>query len=104
MNRVTIELWFWMGKELGKDFESQSEMCSYKQELIEEGTTIRQWLYHLAGAYPSIAEKVFDLTQRKLYPHVVLNYNDRVINPHRVHDQVLRDGDKITILPMYMGG
>jgi molybdopterin converting factor small subunit len=104
MNQVTIELWFWIGKELGKDFESQSEMRSYKKEMVEEGTTIRQLLDQLARSHPTIGERVFDTQQERLYPHVVVNYNDRVIDPHIVHDQVLRDGDKITILPMYVGG
>jgi len=31
-------------------------------------------------------------------------YNDRVISPHIVHEQVLKDGDKIKVLPVYMGG
>lgn len=104
MNRVTIELWMWLGKELGSDFESLSEMRSKKEEEVEEGTTIRQLLGRLARRYPPIARDVFDLKEKRMYPHVVVNYNDRVISPHIVHDQVLRDGDKITILPMYVGG
>ena len=104
MNRVTIELWLWLGKELGSDFESLSEMRSKKEEEVEEGTTIRQLLDDLARRYPPIAQKVFDLKESRLYPHVVLNYNDRVISPYIVHGQVLKDGDRITILPMYVGG
>ena len=104
MNRVTIELWLWLGKELGSDFESLSEMRSKKEEEVEEGATIRQLLDDLARRYPSVAQKVFDLKENRLYPHVVLNFNDRVISPHIVHEQVLQDGDRITILPMYVGG
>jgi molybdopterin converting factor small subunit len=104
MNRVTIELWLWLGNELGKDFESPSKMRSIKEEKVEEGTTIWQLLDNLASHYPLIAQKIFDIKERKLFPHVVINYNDRVISPHIVYDQVLRDGDRITILPMYVGG
>lgn len=104
MTCMTIELWMWLGKELGEDFESVSEMCSRREEEIEEGTTIREYLKKLAIRYPSIARDIFDLKENRLYPHVVVNYNDRVINPHIVHDQVLGEGDKITIFPMYMGG
>jgi molybdopterin converting factor small subunit len=93
-----------LGKELGKDFESLSEMLSRREEKVEEGITIRQLFDSLARRYPPIAREVFDLKEKRMYPHVVVNYNDRVINPHIVHDQVLRDGDKITILPMYVGG
>jgi len=104
MNRVTIELWLWLGNELGKDFESPSKMRSIKEEKVEEGTTIRQLLDNLASRYPPIAQKIFDIKEKKLFPHVVINYNERVISPYIVYDQILRDGDKITILPMYVGG
>lgn len=104
MNRVTIELWLWLGEELGGDFESPSEMRSVREERVKEGTTIRQLLENLAGRYPPIAKNIFDTKAKRLLPHVVLNYNDHVISPHIVHDQVLKDGDKILILPVYMGG
>lgn len=104
MNRVTIELWLWLGEELGRDFESPSEMRSIKEEHVKEGITIGQLLDNLAGRYPPIAQSIFDTKAKRLLPHVVVNYNDRVISPHIVHDQVLKDGDMILILPVYMGG
>ena len=104
MNRITIEIWLWLGRELGDDFESPSEMRSIREENVEEGITIGQLLDNLAGRYPPIARSVFDTQAKRLLPHIVVNYNDRVISPHIVHDQVLKDGDKITVLPLYMGG
>lgn len=104
MIRVTIEVWLWLGKELGGDFESLSEMRSVRQEIVEEGTTIRQLLDTLACRYPPIARNVFDTQAQQMLPSIVVNYNDRVISPHRVHDQILREGDKITVLPIYTGG
>jgi molybdopterin converting factor small subunit len=104
MIRVTIEIWMWLGNELGDDFESPSEMRSVKKEEVEESTTIRQLLENLAKHYPAIAHNIFDIKGKRVYPHIVVNYNDRVISPYIVWDQDLKDGDKITILPMYMGG
>ena len=104
MSRVTIELWLWLGSELKGDFETPSEMRSVREEEVEEGTTILQLLDHLARRYPAIARKVFDREAERIYPHIVVNYNDRVISPYVVYDQVLKEGDKITILPMYAGG
>lgn len=104
MNRVTVEIWLWLGKELGGDFASPSEMRSIREERVEEGTTIRQLLDNLADRYPPIAQNIFDAKAKKLLPHIVVNYNDRVISPHIVHDQLLKDGDKVTILPVYVGG
>jgi molybdopterin converting factor small subunit len=104
MNRVTVEAWLWLGHELGDDFESPSEMRSKKEEEVREGTTIRELLEHLARRYSPIAEKIFDLKKKTLYPNVVLTYNNQVISPYVVYDQILSQGDKITILPMYVGG
>jgi molybdopterin converting factor small subunit len=103
MDKVTIEVWMWLRKELGGDFESLSEMRSKKEE-VKEGTTIRELLDRLASRYPPVAEKIFDLKERTLYQCVVLNYNDRVISPHLTYEQVLKNSDKVTLLPMYMGG
>lgn len=104
MNRITIELWLWLGKKMGGDFNSPSEMRSIREEEVSEGTTIRQLLHVLAKRYPPIAQNVFNIDEEKIAPHIIINYNDRVISPHIVLDQILGDGDKITILPMYMGG
>jgi len=104
MIRITIELWLWLGKELGGDFESPSEMRSIREESLKEGTTIRELLDNLAGRYPAIDRSVFDTHTKRIFPHIVVNYNDRVISPHIVHDQILKDGDKITLLPVYTGG
>lgn len=103
-NRVTIELWLWLGKEIKEDFVSLSEMRSLREENVEEGITIREWLDRLAARYPPIAKKVFDPQEKRLYPYVVMTYNDHVISPYEVYDKILKDGDKITVLPMYMGG
>jgi sulfur carrier protein ThiS len=104
MNQVTIEIWLWLGKELGSDFESLSEMRSIRKESVEKGTTIKQLLDNLAGRYPPVAQSIFDTKEKRFLPHIVVNYNDRVISPHIVHKQVLHDGDRITILPVYVGG
>jgi sulfur carrier protein ThiS len=104
MIRVTIELWLWLGEELGTDFRSPSAMRSITEETVERGITIRGFLEDLAKRYPPIARAVFDLNSGSVYPHIVVNYNDRVISPHIVHDQLLREGDKITVVPMYVGG
>lgn len=103
-NRVAIELWLWLGEELKEDFVSLSAMRSLREENVEEGVTIRHWLDHLAKQYPPIARNVFNAQEQRLYPHVVITYNDHVISPHEVYDKILKDGDKIIVLPMYMGG
>jgi len=104
MNHVTVEIWLWLGKELGNNFESPSAMRSIKEESVAEGTTIRQLLDNLATHYQAIGRRVFDQQAKSVYPDIVMVYNDSAISPHVVHEQVLKDGDKITILPVYAGG
>jgi molybdopterin converting factor small subunit len=104
MNRVSIELWLGLSKGDEGDFESPSEMRSIREEEVEEGTTILQLLDRLARTKSSFAGKVFDLKAKSLYPHLVISYNDRVISPYEVYDRILKNGDKITILPMHPGG
>ncbi len=104
MNRVTIELWLWLGNELKGDFECASEMRSVRTEDVDDGTTIGGFLASLAKRYFPIARSVFDIQGQKLYPEVVMNYNDRVINPDRMYDRILKNGDRITLLPLAGGG
>jgi molybdopterin converting factor small subunit len=104
MNSVTVELWLWLGKELKGDFESPSEMRSARKELVGEGMTVGELLKDLANRYEPFRQKVFDLREKRLYPQVVLTYNDQVISPHHLYEQVLKDGDKITMMPLYTGG
>jgi len=104
MNRVTIELWLWLGGELKGDFESPSEMRSIREEVVEEGTSIGDLLHSLANRYHPIRQRVFDIEDRRLRTDVVVTHNDRVTHPQTVLEQILKDGDKITIMPLYTGG
>ena len=104
MNRIILELWLWLGHELKGDFDCPSEMRSIKIVEVEDGTTLRKLMSDLAGRYPLISKRVFDIEGQSLNPDIVMNYNDRVINFQEVYDRILRDGDKITILPLAGGG
>ncbi|MGB9698740.1 MAG: MoaD/ThiS family protein [Thermodesulfobacteriota bacterium] len=104
MISVQVELWLWLSKELQGDFTYLSPMRCVRQEKIPAGTTIGQLLANLAKRYSPLANKVYDLGENKLNPYIVINYNDQVISPYVVEDQLLKEGDKITILPMYVGG
>ncbi len=104
MNRVKIEIWFGLGKELGKDFESPSEIRSIRDERIGEGETIGQLLDRMARRYPPIARDIFDIREKRLYHNVVVNYNDRIISPYEVYETNVKNGDKIIVLPIFPGG
>jgi molybdopterin converting factor small subunit len=96
----------WLGEELGSDFQSLSPMRSAREMDIEEGVTVIQLLDRLAARYPPIREKIFDKEKKSLYPNlsVIGTRNGQVISPFHIENTILKDGDKITILPLYVGG
>ena len=102
MVRVKVELWLWLGKELGGDFESPSTMRSVLESAVEEGTTVRELFEDLAERYGPVRDKVF--SDHGFAPHVIATMNERVISVRELYDRVLEEGDRITVLPMYAGG
>jgi molybdopterin converting factor small subunit len=104
--RIQVELWLWLNKELGGEFQSPSEMRSLTEMEVENGTTVRNLFDRLADRYPVIGQKVFNRQNKKFYPNlsVILTSKDEVISPYSGEDNVLKDGDKIKILPIYVGG
>ena len=104
MNIVTIEIWLWLGIKLDREFYSKSKMKSIGKFEVEDGSTVRKLLRDLASRYGVINEQIFRTDNDRLNPEVTLVYNDRVINPRRILDQILNDNDKVTVLPGYFGG
>ena len=94
----------WMGKELGSDFQSLSEMGSVLETGVESGTAVRAFFRGLSGQYPPIGKKVFSRETNQFYPDVVVTLNDRVIGLNELYDRILREGDKLKVVPMYVGG
>jgi hypothetical protein len=104
MIKVRIELWMWMGEELGSDFQPLSRMCSVLETKAPEGTDVRTFLFGLAERHPAVARKVFDREAGALYPNVIMTFNDQVIGVREFYDRTLRDGDRIKVMPVYVGG
>jgi molybdopterin converting factor small subunit len=104
MPKVSLELWMWLGNELPEDFSSLSEMRSQLEASVKNGTTVRMFLYRLVLRYPHLGQKVFSREKQILYPNIVALLNDRVIRDSDLYAKILKEGDKITILPIYAGG
>ncbi len=104
--RVKVELWLWLGNQLGEDFQSPSEMRSMKEMEVEEGLTVIHLFDRLASRYPLIREKIFDRESKKFLPNlsVIVTQNGQVVSPFNIEENVLKDGYKITVLPLYVGG
>jgi hypothetical protein len=104
--RIRIELWMWLGDKPGGGFQTLSEMRSFREMDVEEGLTVIQLLDCLAVQSPLIEEKIFDRKNRKLLPNlsVVVTHEGLVVSPFDMEKTQIRDGYKLTILPLYVGG
>lgn len=101
---LRVEFWLWMGRELGENFHSPSDMRSTLEIKMEDGTRIRELFTQLSESSRPIGEKIFNSEKKDFYPYLVVTLNDRVLSPLEAPDRILREGDKVTVLPMYMGG
>ena len=104
--RIRIELWMWLGEKPGSGFQALSEMRSFREMDVEEGLTVIQLLDLLAAQSPVIEEKIFDRKNRKLLPNlsVVVTHEGLVVSPFDIEKTLIKDGYKLTILPLYVGG
>ena len=104
--RIRIELWMWLGNDPGGCFQPLSEMRSFREMDVEEGLTLIHLLDRLAAQSPVIEEKIFDRKNRKLLPNlsVVVTHDGLVVSPFDMEKTRLKDGYKLTILPLYVGG
>ena len=103
MIRVKVEFWMWIGKELGEDANSPSEMRSELDLTLERDTTLRAFMSDLAKQYKAIDERIFDSGKGTFYSDIVVTLNDRVVGP-TIYNHVLQDADRLLILPAYAGG
>jgi hypothetical protein len=103
---IRIELWMWLGNDPGGGFQALSEMRSFKEMDVEEGFTFIQLLDRLAAQSPVIEEKIFDRKKRKLFPNLslVVTHEGLVVSSFDMEKTQLKDGYKLTILPLYVGG
>src|SRR4030042_4238688 len=102
MIRVRLEIWVQL-ENLGADFHSTG-VCATREEEVEDGITVRDLFDRLAEKYQPFRENIFQRGKGIFNPDIVVTLNDRVISPDEIYPKVLRDGDKITVLPMFGGG
>jgi molybdopterin converting factor small subunit len=102
MPRVRTEFWMWLGKDLGPDFVSPTDMRASLQTEVQEGTTVEALLEQIAGRYPVVREKLF--TDGQLSQYVVATLNYKGMNREELLARELGDGDILTVLPIYVGG
>ncbi len=101
MIRVKVEFWMWSGKELGADSESSTDKHATLNLRVADGTTVRA-LFEDLQRHPPIKQEVF--SDHHFHPEINLALNSLVMGHDELYDRVLTDGDRISVLPMYVGG
>jgi len=103
MIEVRLEIWIPLG-ELEAGFCKVSETCVLRKEKHEDGTTGKEFFGRLADQYDPVRTKIFDKEKGTFYPEVVVTLNDRIISPSDLCNRILRNKDKISVLPVFSGG
>jgi molybdopterin converting factor small subunit len=103
MVRVKVEFWArsGSGKEWGPEFEFPADKRAALNLCVKDGTTVRA-LFEDLERYPAIKSEVF--SGRNFRPEINLALNSLVMGHDELYDRVLTDGDRISVLPMYVGG
>lgn len=102
MVKVRVEFWMWQGKELGPEFVSSTDARARLETDVAEGTTVRQLFEQLAERYPIIEAKVF--SDHQLQKYMIATLNHEGMAREELMEKVLRDGDVIAAMPIYVGG
>lgn len=102
MAHVKTEFWMWLGKELGPDFESPTDMRAALETDVDDGMTVRDLFERMAEKYQIIREKIYRDHQLDQYIVATLNYKG--LNRDELLDHPLQNGDVVTVLPIYVGG
>ena len=71
---------------------------------IGEHDTIGQLLSDLTRSYPDLGGMIFDSDSGEGSDQILVVLNDSLLQSQKVSEAELRDGDSITLLPVYAGG
>ena len=102
--RVRVELWLGLGKREAEAAGLGSGMCARLDLEPEEGTTVRELFGQLAEQYRPVAEHIFDAGAREFRPDVLVTVNERIVGRTEVCCVRLKDGDKLAVFPLQIGG
>ncbi len=102
MVRVKVEFWIQSGsgKEWGPDFESLADRRPTLSLSLADGTTVRALFEDLAR-YPAVRRHIF--SDHAFHPDITMTLNSLVMGFDELYSWALRDGDRISVLPMYAG-
>jgi len=91
---IALEIGFSFKREISAD---------YRRLDLPEGATVRNAIDELGRRFPEIRERLFD-DQARLRRHINALVNGGNVQARERFDTVLRDGDRLTLLPPVGGG
>jgi len=95
--KVTVEYLGYIKQNLNVD---QAEPIALRDE-----ATVRDLLVILAEKHgESFKKAVFDPTDAEMQPHHILAVNGLILNQLENLDTKLKDGDRISVMPVVTGG
>ncbi len=102
MVHVKVEFWIQSGsaKEWGPDFEFFADRRPTLNLSLADGTTVRA-LFQGLERYPVVRRHIF--SDHAFHPDITMTLNSQVMGFDELYGWALRDGDRISVLPMYAG-
>ena len=102
MDTVTIEIWAW--PVISNVTLAEVKKRVIHQEKILPGMCALDLFNRMADKHDLIQDLAFDRERQKFYFHVSVVFNERIVTMSELSKTVLKDGDKIVIIPAVAGG
>ena len=100
MATVTVKVTRWLCQHVGvAPLEPDGAPVA-----VSEGESVRDLLCRLAAEGGGLWKAFLDDQGREVGGHVLVILNDRLVNPANRGETLLRDGDRVLLLPMIEGG
>ncbi len=97
---VRLEIVPWLTEPFGHGGTSRLVL----EEELEAPTSLGDFLASLATKHPAIATAVLDLQAGRLFEHVSVVRNGVALAPHVAVTEIVKDGDRLVLLPAFSGG
>jgi len=98
--QVRLEIVPWLTQSFGHEGASRVVL----EEPIEGPVGLGDYLASLAGKYPAIGTVIVDLQAGRLFDHVNVVHNDRLLGSHDALEASIEAGDSLVLLPAFSGG
>jgi molybdopterin converting factor small subunit len=102
MGTVKVEIWSWPAAPRAKLSDVKKRITL--EEKIRPGMSALDLFNGLAESDASFRDFIFDRVTQEFHFHVSVVFNERVINMPELSKTLLKDGDKIIIIPGVAGG